>query len=130
VIGRKTFESIGRALPGRETIIVTRDPSYAPAGVWVAPTIDAALALADVRAAAMSAGEIIIGGGGEIYAQTIARAARLSLTEVALEAEGEARFPTIDPREWFEISRERGEPGPRDEADFEFVSYRRRLELS
>jgi dihydrofolate reductase len=74
----------------------------------------------------MGADEIIIGGGGEIYAQTIACAGRLFITEIARDAEGEARFPPIDPREWREITRERGERGPRDDADFAFVSYERR----
>ena len=71
------------------------------------------------------ADQIIIGGGGEIYAQTIARASRLFITEVALDAEGEARFPPIDPHVWREITRETGERGPRDEADFAFVEYER-----
>ena len=74
----------------------------------------------------MGADEIIIGGGGEIYAQTIARAHRLFITEVALDAEGEARFPTIDPHTWLETGRGMGERGPRDDADFTFVSYARR----
>ena len=125
VMGRKTFESIGRALPGRETIVVTRDPAFAPSGVLVAHNLDAALDLAAKRARAMGTDEIIIAGGGEIYAQTIARARRLFVTEVALDAEGEARFPPIDPLEWREISRETGERGPRDDADFAFVEYER-----
>ena len=74
----------------------------------------------------MGADDIIIGGGGEIYAQTIARGSRLFITEIALDAEGEAHFPPIDPDEWREISRERGERGPRDGADFAFVNYQRR----
>ena len=126
VIGRKTFESIGRALPGRETIVVTRDPAFAPSGVFVAHELDASLDLARERARSMGADEIIIGGGGKIYAQTIALASRLFITEVALEAEGEARFPSIDPLKWREIRRETGERGPRDEADFAFVNYERR----
>ena len=126
VMGRKTFESIGRALPGRETIVVTRDPAFAPSGVLAAQSLSDALNLATKRAVAMGGDEIIIGGGGEIYAQTIARASRLFITEVALDAEGEARFPLIDPQEWREISRETGERGPRDDADFAFVSYERR----
>jgi dihydrofolate reductase len=125
VMGRKTFESIGRALPGRETIVVTRDPAFAPSGVLVAHGLAAALHLAADRASALGAGAIIIAGGGEIYAQTIERAHRLFITEVALEAEGEARFPRIDPLKWREISRESGERGLRDEADFAFVEYER-----
>jgi dihydrofolate reductase len=125
VMGRKTFESIGRALPGRETIVVTRDMAFAPLGVLVAPNIDAALDLAAERASVIGVDEIIIGGGAEIYAQTIGRAHRLFITEVALDANGEARFPPIDPRVWREITRVTGERGPRDEADFAFVEYER-----
>jgi dihydrofolate reductase len=125
VMGRKTFKSIGRALPGRETIVVTRDPAFAPLGVLVVHHLDAALDLAAERAGAMGADEIVIGGGAEIYAQTMARAHRLFITEVALDAHGEARFPPINPHEWRETSREIGERGPRDDADFAFVSYER-----
>jgi dihydrofolate reductase len=127
VMGRKTFASIGRALPGRDTIVVTRDPAFASAGVFVVHDLDAGLDLAAERASTMGADEIVIAGGGEIYAQTIARASRLFITEVALDAEGEARFPPIDPQEWREISRETGERGPRDETDFAFVEYERRI---
>ena len=125
LIGRKTFESIGRVLPGRETIVVSRDPTFAPSGVLVARELDAGVELAAECARAMGADETIIGGGAEIYAQTIARARRLCITEVALDAKGEARFPAINPREWREIRRETGERGPRDDADFAFVSYER-----
>jgi dihydrofolate reductase len=125
VMGRKTFDSIGRALPGRETIVVTRDPTFAPSGVLVVHNLDAALDLAAERADAVGADDIIICGGAEIYAQTIARAHHLFVTEVALDAEGEARFPPINPHEWRETSREIGDRGPRDDADFAFVSYKR-----
>ncbi len=125
VMGRKTFESIGRALPGRDTIVVTRDPTFAPSGVLVAHELDAGLGLAADRASFTGADEIIIGGGGEIYAQTISRARRLFITEVALDAEGEARFPPIDLHAWRETGRQAGERGPRDDADFAFVNYER-----
>jgi dihydrofolate reductase len=126
VMGRKTFESIGRALPGRETIVVTRDPDFAAPGVVVARDLEAALDLAAGRARAMGASEIIIAGGGEIYAQTIARAERLFITEVALDAKGGTRFSPIDRSQWREVRRENGERGPRDEADFAFVEYERK----
>jgi dihydrofolate reductase len=126
VMGRKTFESIGRALPGRETIVVTRDPAFAPPGAFVAHEVDAGLDLAAERARVMGADEIIVAGGAEIYAQTIARASRLFITEVALDAKGEAHFPPIDTREWREVRRAKGERGPRDDAGFEFVEYERR----
>jgi dihydrofolate reductase len=125
VVGRKTFESIGRALPGRETIVITHDPAFAASGVLVAHDLEEGLDRAAERAHAMRADEIVIGGGGEIYAQTIGRANRLFITEIALDAEGEARFPPIDPQRWREISREAGERGPRDDADFVFVNYER-----
>ena len=130
VMGRKTFTSIGRALPGRDTIVVTRDAAFAPPGVFVAHDLKAALDLAAERARAMGANEVIIAGGGEIYALTIARANRLFITEVALDAEGEARFPLISPREWRETGRHTGERGPRDDADFAFVEYERRTDSS
>ena len=104
VMGRKTFQSIGRPLPGRETIVVTRDLSFRPEGAFAAHSLEAALDLAAERA----------------------RATRLYLTEVAIEAEGETRFPPIDPSDWREAKREKGARGPKDEADFEFVEYRRR----
>ena len=89
-------------------------------------TLEGALALAAERAAAMGADAIVIAGGGELYAETIGRADRLAITEVALEPEGDVRFPPIDPGVWREVLREPGARGPRDEADFAFVDYERR----
>jgi len=129
VMGRKTFDSIGRPLPGRETIVVTRDRAFAPQGVFVAHELDAALDLAHERARVMGADEIIVAGGAEIYAQTIARARRLLITEVALDAEGDVRFPPIDPLKWREVRRETGEQRPREDAGFVFVEYERRASL-
>ena len=126
VMGRKTFESIGRPLPGRETIVVTRDPAFAAEGVHVAHDLSAALALAQDRATATGAGAVVIAGGGEIYARSIALADRLAITEVALAPDGDARFPPIDPAHWREVRRDPGVRGPKDEADFCFVDYQRR----
>jgi dihydrofolate reductase len=123
VMGRRTFHSIGRPLPGRETIVLTRDRAFAADGVHVAHDLEAALALAGGQAEATGAEAIVIAGGGELYAQTIDRAHRLFITEVAAEPEGDARFPPIDPRAWRELSREAGMRGPKDEADFAFVEY-------
>ena len=126
VMGRKTYLSIPRALPGRETIVVTRDPAFAPAGVNIAHELETALDLAAQRADAMGVEEIVVAGGAEIYAQTMARASRLYITEVALDAAGDTRFPPIDPGQWREVRRRKGERGPRDEAAFAFVDYERR----
>jgi dihydrofolate reductase len=125
VMGRKTFQAIGRALPGREIIVVTRDEAYAPEGVEVARDIDAALRRAEVKAGAAGVDEVVVAGGGEIYAQTIARAGRLYITEIDLAPQGDAVFPLIDPTLWREVRRERSARGPRDDADFAFVEYRR-----
>jgi dihydrofolate reductase len=126
IMGRKTFESIGKPLPGRETIVVTRDLGFAPAGVRVAHDVDAALTHAEQIADEMKADAIMVVGGGEIYRQTIARADRLYLTEVDLAPEGDAHFPAIDPAYWREATRERGVRTERDEAEFTYIDYVRR----
>jgi dihydrofolate reductase len=126
VMGRKSFESIGRPLPGRRTIVVTRNAGFAPAGARAAPDIDAALALADETAREMGADEIIVAGGGEIYRQIIDRADRLFLTEVDLAPGGDVLFPTVDPVLWREVKREPGVRTDRDEAEFTYVDYVRR----
>jgi dihydrofolate reductase len=120
IVGRKTFDSIGMPLPGRRMIVVTRDSRWRHDGVETAASVEAALALV------ADAPEIMIGGGGEIYAQTIRAADRLYLTEVDLAPEGDARFPTIDPAVWREVTRETGVRGPKDEAGFTFVEWGRR----
>lgn len=126
VMGRNTFQSIGRALPGRETIVVTRDRGFRPAGAWVAHSLEAALALAKERAQAMAAEAVVIAGGAKIFEETIGGADRLAITEVALAPQGDARFPPIYPSVWREVRREPGQRGPGDEADFTFVDYERR----
>jgi dihydrofolate reductase len=126
VMGRKSFESIGRPLPGRETIVVTRDAAFAREGVRITHDVDAALSLAKEIAGQMGADEIIIAGGGEIYRQTIDRADRLFITEVDLAPSGDVYFPAIDPAHWRETKRERGIRTERDEADFIYVDYFKR----
>jgi dihydrofolate reductase len=121
IMGRKTFASVGKPLPGRFAIVVTRDPAFAPEGVEVARDLASALALARAH----ESPEIMIGGGGEIYAQTIGMADRLYITEVGLEPEADAIFPRIDASEWREVFRQPGVRGPRDEAEFAFVDYER-----
>src|SRR6202451_4592938 len=82
LIGRKTYLSIGRPLPGRTTIVVSRDRAFAAAGIVVAPSLDAALAAARGDALRRNADTIVVAGGAEIYAQTLASAARLAITQV------------------------------------------------
>ena len=126
IMGRKTFESIGKPLPGRETIVVTRDTAFAPPGVRVVHDLGAAFTLAETVADEMKADEIIVAGGGEIYRETIGNADRLYLTEVDLAPEGDAYFPAVDVALWREAKRERGTRTERDEAEFSFVDYVRR----
>lgn len=127
IMGRKTFESIGKPLPGRETIVVTRDRAWAaPAGVHVAASLDAALALAQARAEAMGADEIILAGGGQLYAALLDRAQRMVLTHVDLAPQGDAFFPDVDWTQWEEIARETPPRGANDDADCAFVTYRRK----
>lgn len=126
LMGRKTFESIGRPLPGRETIVLTRDTGFSHPGIYVAHELGAALDLAQARAAAMGAQEIIVAGGGDLYAQTIGLAQRLDLTLVDLAPAGDAFFPQIDPDSWVEASREDHSAGPGDEAAYSLRTLHRR----
>lgn len=126
VMGRKTFVSIGRPLPGRTNIVVTRDPEFRAAGVVVTSTPADAMAIATGDALRRFATEIAIIGGAEIYAQSIDRADRLEITEVHARPEGDTRFATIDAADWEEVARQRNPAGPDDSADFSYVTFRRR----
>lgn len=106
VMGRKTFQSIGRPLPGRPNIVISRDPRFSASGIHLVRDIAAALALADRLAGESGAEEIMVIGGAEIYSQTLARAERLYLTEVHRQVEGDAFFPRFDRSEWREVCRE------------------------
>ena len=126
LMGRKTFASIGRPLPGRETIVLTRDLGFAPPGIYVVHDLESALKLAQERAQAMGAKEIIVAGGGDLYAQTINLAQRLDITEVHLSPSGDAFFPAFDQKDWVETARTQYEPGPGDEAAFTVLTFERR----
>jgi dihydrofolate reductase len=119
VMGRKTFESLKSPLPGRTNIVVTRNADYRPAGVLAVDSIPAALA------ACADAAEVFVIGGAEIYRQALPLVARLFLTEVDVEADGDAWFPAFDPAQFREVSREvrQGEKG--DALRFAFVVYER-----
>ena len=106
IMGRKTFQSIGRVLDGRDNIVVTRAKDFAPEGVIVAHSIAEAVALAENRARARGVSEICVIGGAEIFEKTLALAARLDVTHVAAAPEGDVFFPPIDPTVWVEVSRQ------------------------
>jgi dihydrofolate reductase len=128
VMGRKTFASIGKALPGRANIVVSRDPGFSAAGVMVAGSPEAALAQAAAIVRMSGAAGIAVIGGGDLYAQLIDRVDRVELTEVKLmpDPTGAVLFPVLDPVVWNETARVVGERGERDEADFDFVTLWRR----
>ena len=125
VMGRKTFLSIGKPLKGRTNIVVTRDQSFMAPGVLVAPSLDAALAVARGDALRRHGHAIAIIGGAEIYAQTMALADRLAITRVHLCPTGDTMFPGIDPAVWIEAERSEHPPGPDDEAGFTKLLYNR-----
>jgi dihydrofolate reductase len=111
VMGRKTWDSMPGALPGRRSIVITRDRDLRAEGADVVESVDAAFALA-------GSGPVFVVGGGEIYAQTMDRADALELTEVQAELEGDVFFPKIDRAEWVEVGREAGD-------GYDFVRYER-----
>lgn len=118
IMGRKTFDSIGKPLPGRESIVVTRDTSFSREGVHVARSVDDAIVIGAARAKAMGVDEIMVIGGGDLYRATMDRADRLVLSEVDLAPEGDAFFPEIDMSRWREVSRSTPPRGPKDDAAF------------
>jgi dihydrofolate reductase len=103
VMGRKTYLSIGKPLPGRPNVVLTRDPAWQAEGVTVAHDLDSGLALAERLA---EGGEVMVIGGAEIFNATLDRAQRLYYTEVHRAYDGDAIFPSPDPTQWREISRE------------------------
>jgi dihydrofolate reductase len=105
IMGRKTWESLGRPLPGRPHVVITRDRNYEAAGARVVHDLDHALYVSHGMAVALEEEEIMIIGGAEIYGLAIAKADRLYLTEVALSPCGDAFFPYFDVDQWPVISR-------------------------
>lgn len=116
IMGRKTYVSIGKPLPGRDNIVVTRDAGFNAEGVEVAATIDEALAIARRKAAERGVDEIMVIGGAQIYAASLSMADRIYLTRIHARPDGDATFPEPDPSVWREVSRTPLPPDPRDEA--------------
>ena len=126
VMGRKQYETVGKPLPGRTNIVVTRQPGYAPEGVIVANTLDAALKKAREIAAADGVGEVMVIGGGDIYAQAMALAGRLYISHVDLAPEGDVLFPAIDPAVWRVVEEPEVPVSDKDSASFRVRVYERR----
>jgi dihydrofolate reductase len=119
IMGRRTYDSIGRPLPERTSIVLTRDPAFRCEGCLVARTPDDALALA------RDAPEVIVFGGAGVYKDFLPRADRIYLTEVDTVAEGDTYFPPLDPREWREVDRRPHAADARHPFAFSFVTLER-----
>lgn len=125
IMGRKTYESIGKPLDGRDNIVVTRNPDFKADGILVAGSMDEALTLAREKAAERGADEITVIGGAEIYRLVLPMTDIIDVTEVHISPEGDTWFPELDDAEWREVSRERHEPGLKDSAPYSFVILER-----
>jgi len=120
IMGRKTWDSIGRALPGRQNIVVTRQRGYCAEGAIVAGSFDAALQRVVLPP------PVFCIGGAELLALALPRAALMYLTEIERPFPGDTFFPAFDRSEWQEITREPRRAPPPDGFDYAFVDYRRR----
>ncbi|WP_370877190.1 dihydrofolate reductase [Kaistia dalseonensis] len=125
IMGRKTYASIGRPLPNRVNIVMTRDAAFDQEGIVVVPTLDAALSAAIAAGAASDVVEAMVIGGGEIYRAFMPRADRLYITHVLTAPDGDAHFPPIDPSTWRVVSAEDVPAGPSDTAASRFTIYER-----
>ncbi len=118
IMGRKTFDSIGRPLPGRQNVVVTRNENWAHEGVDVAPSLDEAITMAG------EVEEIMITGGAQIFDMAIGSVDKLYITEIDLDVEGDTFFPEFPQADWKEISRE-AHPSEEDRPAYSFVVYDR-----
>jgi len=118
IMGRKTFESIGRPLPGRENIIITRDSTYSQEGCTILHSIDEILKLSS-----RSNEELFVIGGAEIFKEILSVSDRLYITEIDDVFEGDTYFPDRKETEWKKISIEKGTKDEKNPYDFEFVVY-------
>jgi dihydrofolate reductase len=130
IMGRKTFESIGRTLPNRRNIVITRDKNYTRDDIEVVNSIEEALRLVGLEQGKefeenQDEVEVFIIGGGEIYKQAIDKAQKLYITEVHQDFEGDTLFPEIDKKKWQETSRENFEIDEKNNIPYSFVEYKK-----
>lgn len=120
VMGRRTWESIGRPLPGRRNIVVSRQAGFVAAGAEVVPSLDEALRLC------AGAGELFVIGGAQLYGEALPRADRLIVTEIDDDFDGDTHWPAPDPAHWREAAREHLPPTAQRDFALDFVTYLRR----
>ncbi|AFT68754.1 Protein containing dihydrofolate reductase region domain [Alloalcanivorax dieselolei B5] len=125
VMGRLTWESLGRPLPGRTNIVISRDPHYQAEGAKVVADLDQALELAGNVAFIDGQDEVMILGGAQIYALALPRADRLYITEVQADVDGDAWFPRWDRSQWVERGRESFKAEGPNPYDYDFVVFDR-----
>jgi dihydrofolate reductase len=125
VMGRKTYESIGRPLKDRTNIVISRDPGYAAEGIIVANSFEAAIDMARQDARQRAADTIAIIGGAGVFSDSLAIADRLEITLVHASPAGDTFFPPIDSGMWRETARVRQDAAPGDDADVTFITYQR-----
>jgi dihydrofolate reductase len=127
IMGRKTYDSIGKPLPNRINIVVTRDENFQAAGVKVVHDLPSAIELADAECLISGADEVIIMGGAEIYKLGLPYADRLYITFVHSEVEGDAHFPEFDLNAYAEIGRERFEADGPNPYDYSFCIFDKKV---
>jgi dihydrofolate reductase len=125
IMGRRTFQSLGKPLDGRDNIVVTRDSAFKAEGAEVFADLDAAVARATIHARTRNVDEIMIIGGADIYRQIMPRASRMYWTEVAAAPEGDTQFPAFERDQWREIAREVIPRGPKDDYAAELITLER-----
>lgn len=121
IMGRKTFDSIGRPLPNRTTIVITRQKDYQQEGVVIVHSLEEAI----LKAKSLHRGDIYIVGGAEIYHQAMDFAEEIELTLLHDIFDGDTFFPVIDPAVWKEVTKERGVTDEKNPYQYSFVKYRR-----
>jgi dihydrofolate reductase len=122
LMGRKTFESIGRPLPGRRNLVISRNPGYQADGIEVVGSVEAALALlADNEVA-----EVMVIGGGHLYAELLPKADCLYLTRIELEVEGDTRFPAFADEQWQCVEREVHQADEKNPHPYRFETWLRK----
>jgi dihydrofolate reductase len=126
VMGRKTFESLGKPLPDRTNIVLTRNLGLIVPGGALANSIDAAMGFARQDAVRRGVDEIMIIGGGDVFERMLPKADRLEITHVNASPEGDAFFPRLEPSDWREVKRVSFPAGPDDDASFDVATYVRR----
>ena len=121
IMGRKTFESIGKPLPGRVNIVITRDTNFTAEGVITAHSVDMALDVAKSMAEVKKLKEVMVIGGAQIYELCLPEADRLYLTRIHAEIDGDTSFADLNPKDWIEYSREDHKAGDKDSHDYSFI---------